>query len=1078
MASLAMCPPEIILRIAHYLDDNEHDLAALALVCRATYVVVNFEIYRGAWKKYPYLLCWASEFGKLGTVRTLLAAGANAKTPWGRGGWPWCVIDGGHPLCSGLKAGHAKYSPDYMLYEFYGHQGRKKAVEIIPDRHPSGLDVGVDDRDTQPPSSPQEEDEDVSTVEMGDQHLEMFEDVNGGVLDSQDAGAMDGERPLPFTSRGWMEDDPGFPSLNLDSLLAGTQQDQAWIESGQQMAWCPLHLAAMGGHVAVAELLLDHGADPNAMGRRVCGCRHAALNCADRHSTADGLSREEEANKELRDRDVIVTPLHVALCHQQQEMALMLLRRGAARTFDAEAWKSHAIHTAAVHGCLDVIKFLVEEDDDTINLKDLTGLTPLYYAYSTRQRETFLWLLEHRQLRVDARLGAGLTLLHLACIDGAFAIACRLVDAGADVNCAWSRKIIPYLGKLRPLEVCCALHHSKSRRLYAAGDALLHERRFELRRLELMKKLLNAGARTGPIERRARLVGHGPNVAVSAVTLAASHHSVPMLQLLAMSGATNMAQEASAVHEAIYPASMRWRKAHPSRNPLTTLRWLVAHGVPVETDTDTAADTMAVVCSLPPTNFPWKADVLEWLLDHHVHPDHPILVSLNRSSTRRKHPMLVPPDKIYPRVTTGFQEALMVQDFPACKALTRRGSSYLNLKDAFRRVLDRIMADGPHSVDGWPCTIYSDPEERRLESIKWLAFLLEVDEKETIKNSPDTFWPLFAAREVPPSDLLLATPLPSEDAIMKKCTAYRREKKLWEEFCEMRRQYEDSSTNASRQTYSDLTFRLFVAILLNNWNAAHFLALRRGERDAHDDDGLFWANSGEAREYFRAVLESLRQAPLPSSIGHGAYQALLARWNKAWQREDRAIADVRTVLFHEACEGPLDAVTLFLKLPDRNGGGDEDDGGGSDDQGHGDIKHHGSQNSGNSSSIDVNAVDGRGDSALHRLLSYIIYEMRFNHSDDGSAARQLMALLRAGVDPRIVNDAQECVFSHLRFVKDQLFGPGLPKGLEVVSVVDNARLWHLGTAEITLRFEGLEETFAYPPSLNVGDLRPKTATAA
>lgn len=81
MASLAKCPPEIILRIAHCLDDYEHDLAVLALVCRATYAVVNFEIYRGAWKKHPYLLCWVSEFGKLGTVRNLLAAGANAKNP-------------------------------------------------------------------------------------------------------------------------------------------------------------------------------------------------------------------------------------------------------------------------------------------------------------------------------------------------------------------------------------------------------------------------------------------------------------------------------------------------------------------------------------------------------------------------------------------------------------------------------------------------------------------------------------------------------------------------------------------------------------------------------------------------------------------------------------------------------------------------------------------------------------------------------------------------------------------------------------------------------------------------------------
>lgn len=282
-----------------------------------------------------------------------------------------------------------------------------------------------------------------------------------------------------------------------------------------------------------------------------------------------------------------------------------------------------------------------------------------------------------------------------------------------------------------------------------------------------------------------------------------------------------------------------------------------------------------------------------------------------------------------------------------------------------------------------------------------------MDEKETIKNSPDTFWHLFVIREVPPSDLLLATPLPSEDAIMEKGTVYFDssccKKKLWEELCEMRRQYEDSLANTSRQTYLDLIFRLFIAILLNNWNAAYFLVLWCGEHDA--DDGLFWVNFSEAQEYFHAVLEALWQAPLPSSIGYGAYQALLARWNKVWQQEDWAIANVCIVLFYEACEGPLDAVALFLKLPDHNSGGDEDDGGGSDDWGHEDIKHYGGQNSRNSSSIDVNAVDSKGNSALHRLLSYIIDESRSNHSDDGRSTRQLMALLRAGIDPRILNNA-------------------------------------------------------------------------
>jgi hypothetical protein len=89
----------------------------------------------------------------------------------------------------------------------------------------------------------------------------------------------------------------------------------------------------MGGHVGVAELLLSNGAGLDKMAKRVCGCKHATLNCADRHDTAPGLWKQEEVDRKLLKQDVLVTPLHVAQCHQQQEMALMLIRQGAARCF-------------------------------------------------------------------------------------------------------------------------------------------------------------------------------------------------------------------------------------------------------------------------------------------------------------------------------------------------------------------------------------------------------------------------------------------------------------------------------------------------------------------------------------------------------------------------------------------------------------------------------------------------------------------------------------------------------------------------------------------------------------------------
>lgn len=119
--------------------------------------------------------------------------------------------------------------------------------------------------------------------------------------------------------------------------------------------------------------------------------------------------------------------------------------------------------------------------------------------------------------------------------------------------------------------------------MHARDDALLHERRLKWRRLELMKKPPDAGADTRPFTRPCSWGSSLPDAQVSAVAIASSHHSIPMLELLVTFG-TDTAQEAVAIHEAICPTFVSWTKP-TNRNPLATLRWLVAHGVPVKPET-------------------------------------------------------------------------------------------------------------------------------------------------------------------------------------------------------------------------------------------------------------------------------------------------------------------------------------------------------------------------------------------------------------------------------------------------------------------------------------------------------------
>lgn len=436
--------------------------------------------------------------------------------------------------------------------------------------------------------------------------------------------------------------------------------------------WFPLHLTAMGAHMEVAELLIDGGAGLDMVGRGVCSCKRGRLGSKYRHcDDFDAPWRAREFMIFL-DREPEVTPVHVALCHKQEDMALMLLQRGAAHTFDEPMFRTNILHTAAAFGCLRVMEFLLTGDDAVdIDVRDSMGLTPLYYAYSTEQEEVMTWLLDSGA-DLDAQLGGGLTLLHLSCVDGAFHTTYTLVDYGADVNLSWERAICEDLPPLRPLDICCIVPYTRTRYVYSKNP-LLRERRFEYYQVELMRMLLDAGASTSPNPGWSHW-SKTKNMQISALTLAASYHSISMLDVIAASGA-DLTAESSAFRAVIYPSFIEWSRI-PGRNPIPTLNWLVAHNVMLDGQTMIAIDSLAAACALP-EECPWKTDVVEWLVtkfqipsdtelhlhDFHlpgVHDSGPMYPRSIRSVSYDMHAGTNGP-------TCAFWEALERMDFSTCR---------------------------------------------------------------------------------------------------------------------------------------------------------------------------------------------------------------------------------------------------------------------------------------------------------------------------------------------------------------------------------------------------------------------------
>jgi hypothetical protein len=146
--------------------------------------------------------------------------------------------------------------------------------------------------------------------------------------------------------------------------------DQVDLTDGRGMT--PLHLAALGGHIEAASLLIDHGADPNA---------RAA---------------------------VLMTPLHFAAMLGRSEMAGLLTRRGA-RTDVRNTIGNTPLHLAADDK---VVNVLVTAGAD-IHAKNNEGATPLHTA---RQGSVARTLLD-RGADIRIRTAKGKIAMELAAVE-------------------------------------------------------------------------------------------------------------------------------------------------------------------------------------------------------------------------------------------------------------------------------------------------------------------------------------------------------------------------------------------------------------------------------------------------------------------------------------------------------------------------------------------------------------------------------------------------------------------------------------------------------------------------------------
>jgi ankyrin repeat protein len=193
--------------------------------------------------------------------------------------------------------------------------------------------------------------------------------------------------------------------------------------------WKAIHFAALSGHADVVMLLIQNGADVNAVNKDKWTSLHLAAWKS--HVEVAKLLIQNGADVNAVNKDNRMS-LHFAAENGHVDTVKLLIQNGADVNTLGCIYKS-ALRTAAIHGYVKIAKLLIQGGAD-VHESGKNNVTILHVASSWGHAD-FVKLLIQNGADVNAvEISRNRTSLHFAVREGHFNVAKMLIQNGADVN--------------------------------------------------------------------------------------------------------------------------------------------------------------------------------------------------------------------------------------------------------------------------------------------------------------------------------------------------------------------------------------------------------------------------------------------------------------------------------------------------------------------------------------------------------------------------------------------------------------------------------------------------------------------